>query len=293
MKIHSISTTAQARFAALYRIGAPVLVAIAVIWRTLNLFLYYESDIGYYRTGAVMPTAFRIFLLLGTLFFAVCALTFDKKAAPMPQRNGAIAIVSFAVGACFAITALLRYCLSATAMSTGTIFAFVTGGLAAVYFILYGCKKLSAVAAVLTGLGAILWFASVLSASYLDLTVTMNAPLKLVLHLACLGGMMLILAEMRMICQSHKKRLYLFALATGTLYLCTSAIPTLIAQLAGILGECEIDYVNFVCLALGLFGLIRLLCPFYSESVRVEETDAERIELPDGQASEGNDEVGA
>ncbi len=258
----------------IYRAVSVALVAAAVLFRTLNLFLFYEADSGYYRAGAVLPTVFRVFLLLCTAFFAVYAFVCCKKPTPTPTSNGATVIASLAVGATFAVTALLRYCLSATAMTRSTLFAFIAGGLAAIYFILFGLKKLATAPAVLTGFGTILWFGCILVVSYFDVTEEMNAPLKVVLHLACLGGMLLMLAETRLACGVSRKRFYLFALSTGTLALCTSAIPSLIAGAAGILESRDLGYADFACMALGLFGLVRLLSPFHIEA----ETEEDAIE---------------
>ncbi len=258
-----------------YRAISLILIAVAVLLRTLNLFLYYESDIGYYQHGAVLPIALRMLLLLATLLFAV--LAFGMEAPLAPQRHTATSAVALTVGATFAITALLRYCASAPEMSRPAIFLFLTGGLSAIYFILFALRKLSAPAALITGFGAILWFGCILVSSYFDVYVPMNAPIKLALLLACLGGMLLLLAEMRHVCAAQKKRFYFFALASATLYLCTSSIPSLIADVAGLLPTRDLAFADLPCLALGMFGIIRLLGPFGEEDVAedppaVEET---------------------
>ncbi len=245
-----------------YRAVSLILVAVAVLFRTLNLFLFYEADIGYYRADTVLPTLFRVFLLLCTVFFAVLPFALDKQTIPTPTQNSATSIAALIVGATFAVTALVRYCASAVTMTRSTVVLFVTGGLAAVYFILLAVKKLSASAALITGMGAILWFGGILVVSYFDVTVTMNAPSKIALHLASLGGMLLMLAEMRYACDALKKRFYLFALSASTLFLCVSSIPSLIADAAGILETRDLGYSDFVSLALGLFGLLRLCSPF-------------------------------
>lgn len=262
----SLSTEeASGRLFRIYRIVSAILVAVAVVLRTLNLFGFYEADIGYYRTGSVLPTVFRIFVLLCTLFFAIFAFILGKHAERIPSKNSATVGASLLVALTFAVTALWRYCFSAALMTTSTIFAFVTGGLAAVYFILFAFGKLSAPSALLTGLGTILWFGCILSASYFDITVPMNAPLKLVLQLACLGGMLLMLSEMRLCCGARKQRFTLFALPAATLYLLSSAIPSIIADVMGILNARDLAYTDFACLALGLFALVRLLSPFRAE----------------------------
>jgi len=261
-----------------YRAISLILIAAAVLLRTLNLFLYYEADIGYYQHGAVLPFVLRALLLLATVLFAVLSFGADTLLSPKPHT--AFSAVAITVGATFFVTALLRYCASATEITRPSIILFVTGGFAAVYFILLGLHKLSASAALITGFGTILWFGCILVSSYFDVYVQMNAPLKLALLLACLGGMLLMLAEMRHICAVQKKRFYLFALSASTLYLCTSAIPTLIADAAGLLPARDLAFADLPCLALGLFGVIRLLGPFGPEEEPKEDTPADEEAAP-------------
>lgn len=274
-----------------YRLISIVAVVVALLLRTLSLLFFYEADIGYYRAGAVLPTILYIFFVLAAIGFGVLAFMQDKTCVPVPSPNAATKITAFAVGAVFGVTALLRYCLSATAMTRSTIFAFVAGGLAAIYFILLACKKLSPTLAILSGFGAILWFGCILLDSYFDVTVAMNATEKLAVHLAAASGMLLMLAEMRLACGAMKKRFYLFSLSLGTLGLCVASLPTLIADAAGVLGSRKLAFADFAFLALGLFGLVRLLSAF---SVGKEENNVENIpETADETAEESKSETAA
>ena len=274
-----------------YRMLSLILIAVAVLLRTLNLFLFYEADIGYYQHGAVLPVVLRVRLLLATVLFAV--LAFGMEAPLSPQRHTATSAVAFAVGATFAITALLRYCASAPEMSRPAIFLFLTGGLSAIYFILFALRKLPAPAALITGFGAILWFGCILVSSYFDVYVAMNAPIKLALLLACLGGMLLLLAEMRHVCAAQKKRFYFFALSSATLYLCTSSIPSLIADVAGLLPARDLAFADLPCLALGMFGIIRLLGPFGEEAVAEDTPAVEETADPCDEAEDTPDSIDA
>ena len=270
-------TSCKKRFSCtfqLYRTISLVLIAIAVLLRTLNLFLYYEADIGYYRQGAWLPIVLRAALMLSTILLATLPFFLEGKVAPIPKPHAASSALAITVGVVFAVTALLRYCSSAIDASRHSILLFLMGGFAATYFVLLGLNKLSPLAALITGFGAILWFASVLVSSYFDVYVAMNAPTKVALLLACLGGMLLMLGEMRLLCGAHKKRFYLFALSSSTLYLGVSSIPNLIADAAGLLPARDLAFADLPILALGLFGIIRLLGPFGQEE-KAEEAEPE------------------
>lgn len=272
----------------IYRIASLALVAVAVLFRTLNLFFFYEADIGYYAQGAVLPTVFRLLLIVATALFAVYAGILSEKPSPAPKTTVLSSVAALIVGATFAVTALLRYCRSVTEMTRLDVFLFATGGLAAVYFILLGLHKRPQIPALVTGFGAILWFGCILVSAYFDVTVPMNAPEKLVLLLACLGGMLLMLGETRMACSVPKSRFYLFALSAGTLYLCVSAIPSLIADAAGILNARDLGYADFACLALGLFGVVRLIMPFAHAEEATDKAISEQ-EVSDEAESESTD----
>lgn len=269
-----------------FRTLALGMTALAVALRTLNLFLYHDAEIGYYRQGAVLPVVLRVLLIVATLLFAVLPFFLCERPTPMPKASAPTSVAAFITAAVFAVTALLRYCSSVSEMTWRSIFLFLAAGLAAIYFILFANRKLNAITTLLTGFGTILWFACILVSSYFDLTVPMNAPLKLVLQLACLGGMLLMLAEMRLACAAEKKRFYLFALASATLYLCVSSIPSLIAAAAGLLAPRDLGYADFACLALGLFGIVRLVMPFGNR----EDATAEAEESTDATADESESE---
>ncbi len=267
----------------IFRTVSLLATAVAVLLRTLNLFLFYEADIGYYREGSISPVLLRIFLILCVVAFAVLPLMMGRRIAPTPHSKS-LSAAAILVATVFAATALWRYCISATLFSIDTVFVFATGGLAAVYFILFATQKATRPLSVVTGLGAILWLVSILGASYFDVTVTMNAPEKLVLHLACAGGMLLLLGELRLACGVSKPRFYLFSLATATLALCVSAIPSCIASLAGILAPRALGYADLVGLALGIFGIVRLSGSFRYEEDEIADTNTSEFEANEDEA---------
>ena len=271
--MHTPSKEASMKTLRIFRIVSLLAVAVAVALRTLNLFLFYEADIGYYRAGSILPILLRVLLILSVVAFAVLPLMMRRRIHPA-SPNMLLTVVAILVATAFAATALWRYCISATMFSVRTVFFFAAGGLASYFFMLFVSKKRAPLLSVITGLGAILWLVSILGASYFDVTVAMNAPEKLVLHLACAGGMLLLLGEIRLACGVSKPRFYLFSLATATLALCVSAIPSCIAALAGILEPRALGYADIVCLALGIFGIARLCSAFRYEEDEIADTVA-------------------
>ena len=60
---------------------------ISVIFRCVNLFFFFDSDIGYYTSGAALPTVFNILLLCFALLFSVWAFTRRKDTGAVCRQS--------------------------------------------------------------------------------------------------------------------------------------------------------------------------------------------------------------
>ena len=79
-----------------YIIATAALTVVAVVLRTVSLFLYFDTDIAYHTRGAYLPVVSHIFAALSIIFFIVfSAVMFRKtpieyaKKAPLAARIGA------------------------------------------------------------------------------------------------------------------------------------------------------------------------------------------------------------
>lgn len=248
----------------IYAVITLAATAIAIVLRTLSLCLFFEADIGYYAQGAWFPTFTHILMALFVAGFAAALFALWKKKQPplAAPATGSRVAAWLCVLLWGAYTVFLILCKSgalATPSTPPLYWLAILLSLATILFFAgYALQKGNASLCLVTGLAAILWFLWTLGVSYFDATVAMNAPHKTILHLACLSGMLLMLSLTRESCRARKNRLYLFSLSCGVFFLMTSAIPSLIYDFI------HPDFVrtaapaDFVCLALGVFAIVRL-----------------------------------
>ena len=248
----------------IYAVITLAATAIAIILRTLSLCLFFEADIGYYAKDAWFPTFTHILMALFVVGFAAALFILWKKqqpplAAPAAGSRVAAWLCVLLWGAYTVFLILCKSGAIATLSAPPLYWLAILLSLATMLFFAgYALQKENLSLCLVTGLAAVLWFLLTLGISYFDATVAMNAPHKTILHLACLSGMLLMLSLTRESCRARKNRLYLFSLSCGVFWLMVSAIPSLIYDFI------HPDFVrtaapaDFVCLALGIFSIVRL-----------------------------------
>lgn len=250
---------------------------VAVVLRTLNLFLFFDVEIGYYTQGSVFPTVYVILLWVAAVVFGVFAFVRVGKVAPRmplytkPLSVCAILCVLSCVWATLGMSFVNHSPSSAPSFALSVLLP-ITALATELYFILFALKKNLHAVSVGTGFFTLLWLVIVLISSYFNVYVAMNAPLKLALQLATVGGMLLMLSEMRLLCGAPRKAFSLFSLSLSTLFLLSVSIPNIVATLAGVLPARDAASADYFFLALGIFSLLRLLSPLFS---RVPETEAD------------------
>ena len=183
----------------LYLIGVGALTAIALLLRTLALFLCFDIEIGYFSTDSFLIYFLYIIEALSaiacfSLLFLIQKGELPKKRAPLSKSSSiatALCALAFAAAAVFLLTQI-------KVLPCPTIFttlAAICAGIGAVYFALqYFGKQSSSVS---LGYGVILAAALLLSVTYFDRYTQMNAPHKVGLHLCLLSIMVFMLYELR------------------------------------------------------------------------------------------------
>jgi hypothetical protein len=182
----------------LYLIGIGALTSVALLLRTLALFLSFDIDIGYFSGGFLVYALYVIEVLAVVGSFSL--LFFIRKGelpvTPAPLSKAGL----IGTGLCtlaFAATAvfLLTQINTLPCPPIFTTLAAICSGLGAVYFILLFLGKTDV--APLLGYGVILAAALLLSVTYFDRYTQMNAPHKVGLHLCLLAIMTFMLYELR------------------------------------------------------------------------------------------------
>lgn len=268
----------------LYRTVSLVVMAAAILLRTVNLLFFYEKEIGYYQAGSILPVVMDVIIVLGIVFFALFSLlglrepppvfSVRTKSTAVAPLVTAIALVLFSVGV-FLIGASSSFSLPLA----------VTGILGAVYFILFAKKLASPSLHFVCGVALIVFLALLLVDSYFDIGVQMNAPTKLALQLGCIGGMLLMLSEIRLICGYPSPRFSAFSNSCAALFLGAASIPTVIADAFSCLPARRYALSDFVFFGLFLLALARTTVP-------TEDADEDNTQSPSLDIETENDTDG-
>lgn len=245
----------------IYAIATAVLTGLSVLLRCINLFLFLEPEIGYYDASAVLPIAERILLTASVLFFAgfsiACFRRCPIQSALAPKKSTRMASLCTAVlFLVFAVLCVIQKDNSALLPRLLLLLSVI----AAVYFLIHGGQaEIPALPRVVTGCAVILWLLLALASSYFEETVPMNAPDKIIFQLACLGGMIFVVEEMRSFFQSLRPALYLFSASCASLLLGSAAIPSLIGGFCGVLPQPSWFLCHFILAGMFVYTFVAFL----------------------------------
>ena len=182
-------------------LSAAALAVVACVLRTLALFLSFDSDPGYFRSGALLPILYYALAAVSILWFFSFPLRV-RKGTPVPEFPAPEAPLLCGRAVCaaaFAATAVLLI-LTAKSQAAPTIVPFLSG-----LFLLAGCAyfllplfgKTDGAAPLLCGYAVIFGAVLLLCTTYFDRFTPMNAPHKVGGHLALLSLMLAALMELR------------------------------------------------------------------------------------------------
>lgn len=235
--------------------GVFALTFIAILLRTLNLFFFYDIEIGYFSSGAALPVVMNVFAVIAIFGIAAASFFVSKEtyAATGCEKNLLVKISSAicVLGFLFPIYIVVKNVLSIPALTlpTHTLIFLVVFFIAAVYFATNLTSRSYKYHAILA-ISVILSAAYFLANSYFDLYVPMNAPNKVLLHLACISVMIFMSCEARCMINEAKKRFYVCALSLAVFLSGFSSIPAVITALSN---KLSYNYFVFDCVILTVF----------------------------------------
>ena len=91
-------------------ISAIAASVISVALRCINLFCFFDSEIGYYASGAILPTVSNVLLLIFALFFIVFPfITMKKSAANCREASGVYWKVAVGILSLVLLTVVLAF----------------------------------------------------------------------------------------------------------------------------------------------------------------------------------------
>lgn len=242
-----------------YAAVALIITLAAVILRTVSLLSFYDADIGYYKSDAVLPVVMNILCLAGTLFFVSAFFVFRKQELPVTGKENNIFVKCASVAAAVGFAGYVIITLIDSNL-TALILLALAGALASAVYFLMNLKKQPANrdSQMYAGIGIIVFGIYSLAKSYFDMNVQMNSPNKTALHLACLATLVFFVNEFRALVSDRRKGFYVFSLCAVVLFTGMFSIPPIIADLSGALKNYTYITVNYVFTGVFLYCLVRL-----------------------------------
>ncbi len=261
----------------IFSIIALCLAFVATLGRLLCLLFFYDR-IGYFKSETALPIVFNLLYALSIVFFALSTVIF-KPTSPSKKLSTPAKLAALLTSAAFVpyIINGASEVLSAAPGEKAPLFdilSLIFAVVAVAYFAsLALCKQPSSVSAII-GVGCIVWIVLVWMSSYLDFFVPMNSPDKLFFHFSCIGAILLVFADVRVISDMPRPRFYYFSFFTGLLTVATSAIPSIIASTKGIFASYSLLYEDIALAAIMIYGAVRLFTQVYGCTPDTVEKDA-------------------
>ena len=265
------------RFSLLYTAIGLACAVLAIALRSVNLFFFFDAEIGYHTSGALLPLLTNIFLVLTVVCFAVCAILWFRK-ADLGYPKGtpvAVRVAALPAAAGFLFRAVFVY-LNRTEGDKFAFLSLLTGIAGAGYFLLLAVNHRQESFRILSGFCAIVHLVFSLATSYFNIFIQMNAPDKLIFQLGCLGGMLFLINELRALISRPRPTLYMLSAVCAALFLGAASIPSIVAYHTGILTDRVMMAGYYLMLGLFVYVTVRLLV--FSLNPEAPEEEIEEIE---------------
>ena len=272
-----------------YLVGALALSVLLTALRCINLFFFFDTDIGYHTAGAILPVISTWLLILSIVSLGAVSIVFFRKQSfrYREKDNPAVRLLG---GVC----ALGFSCLAVfDALQAGSILAILSGLGATVYFLTVTFRYSHPLLRVLTGLCAILRVAMALATEYFNIEIQMNAPDKLFFLLGCIGAMLFLVCELRATVSVARPILYRFSAACCILLCAVASIPSILGTFADRLETGSALPPRFLLLFLCVYAAARLFEVTFrpvAEGSTEEGTSPEANDTNDDQENDENEE---
>ena len=217
------------------RLAFAILSIAAALLQTVALLTSYDAIANYFIRGSILPTLAVVFALLGAVGGTAAAILTDPKElnpTPFAQRLlQAPALLGF-----LAVAILLPIYGNRAATPRLPIAAAVLLSLAVLYCILSGIPSMRekhSTAIIFLGFATVIGCIVTVACYYFDISIDMNAPVKVATQIGILCSMLYFTCEIRYLLGKTMPRMYLavssWVIAIGAL--CAPAVP--VAYFAG------------------------------------------------------------
>ncbi len=258
------------------RIALFACTGLSAILQTLAVLISYSTESNYFDVGAILPILSAVLVIGGAICGTVSAYITDPKTmnpTPFSERN---AFPIPAVG--FVLTAILLPLHSPEERMTLTVVTSVALILAALYSVLSGLtsfRKQHEGRLSFLGMASVVGCILAAAYFYFDVSIEMNAPLKIAIQIGLVTAMLCYTGEIRYLLGKPMPRVYLsitsWAVAVGSL--ATLAIPIAYATQKLPRADYAGAAVLILCLVLTQILRVRTLLKAPAEDSTQEDND--------------------
>ena len=252
------------------------MLILSLTLRIINFFAFYDSNIGYYSFGAVMPTVSNWILGLSVLSLLVFALV-KFRSAQLGQ---------FETASKLHYTATAIASLSAVALAAGDLSKAITAGnrifvlsftlsiMTALYFAVMA-SDLSNRLKALTGILAMIRITILIITCFTDFSVAVNTPDRVIYALAAASALLFVASELKLVASNPRSWLYIFSAASTVVIGGVASIPSIIAYHANILpAENSFCMEYYFILGITVYAAVRLVSSL-RRTEEISDTDVE------------------
>ena len=246
---------------ALRGFGTAVIVCavLGALLRTLSLFFFYDSDIGYYSHGAPLPVIVNALIIVA---FIGCALIcFIPRISITPDTFGESRVVDIlylipCLISAYAFVAQIylvsQYSNIGLAIPKMQLLLVVLNAVAVIFFALSTCRtRVKPTLLIISGILTMLWLVLMLVSLYFDMYVQINSPNKTLMAFALVAAILFLSGELRLSIDDKKYGVRLFSSAIALIIIASSAVPSMIAEFGGAIGDTySATLGDTVCLSL-------------------------------------------
>lgn len=241
------------------RTAFAVCSALAAILQTLAVLISYDPTANYFERGAILPTLAVCLAIAGIVCGTIAARMTNTETLNDSPFSKQIAIPYAAIG--FLLTAIVLPLNASAERMTLTLVASVFSVLAALFHIL-SCipsirEKHTSVICFL-GFAAIIGCILSMAYFYFDVSVEMNAPLKVAVQMGLITAMLGYVGELRYLLGQPMPRTYLTVLSWSISVGALSAIAVPIAMIAKKLPRVDYAVGGLLVLCIATTQILRM-----------------------------------
>ncbi len=240
---------------------------ISCILRTISMLFFYDSNIGYFSSGAVLPVISTLFLIISVcslIPLSYFAFKNGEKTVVEPTATPTMIVAAILPSLSFALLAV------SDIISNGGVAAILLDVIASAFFAT-SISKINKYLKVGFGFFVIVRLALLIYKTHFNWTIPSNAPDKILFLIACGVAVLFISQELKCFSLSSKPALYLFSASATVIIAITSSISTLVASYAGIIkGTGGLNAESYIILTVAIYAAIRATVA-YKATLKTDE----------------------